>query len=255
MGNNFCCVCHREKLIISGINEGEDFIREVFNYTKLHKFTINEIHRLLVNKELTEIDEIKEVNYYIEVSYYSSMVIENFYEKNSKINKFNQIHSILFSFIASSFQHSITQLNGLKLLRALLVFTKSTLEEKVKYFYLFSKPKITLNRIEETLKIIITEFMKFLLRDITYEMSILLFNEGRNYMDNLNSMNSLCKTCSDENLDKFVSENIFHNYNLSSLSNSNSDGIQNEVISFLLTKPFLFDYGQLRDLYFSQFLK
>ena len=108
---------------------------------------------------------------------------------------------------------------------------------------------------KESLKALLLEHLRFILKDITYEMSILVFNEGKEYMDNLNSMNYLCKVCNEENLDRFINDYILINVNFTQYSPSNIPIIEKELIDFLCAKNFLFDFSDLRDIYFSVFLK
>jgi hypothetical protein len=255
MGNSMCCEFKVEKTRQLTMNEGENFIREILNTTKLSNYTVSELHKILMNKDLLEIEEINETNYYIDVTTYSNIAVKHLYENNQKINKYSQIHSIFFSFIASSFQQSITKINSLNLLREFLIFTKSGLEDKIKYFYTFSKRKLLTKNTKESLKALLLEHLRFILKDITYEMSILVFNEGKEYMDNLNSMNYLCKVCNEENLDKFINDYILINVNFTQYSPSNIPIIEKELIDFLCAKNFLFDFSDLRDIYFSVFLK
>ena len=148
MGNFCCSECSKPpKIKKPNTNEGENFIREVINATKLHNYTIKELHKLLFNAELFEFEEIEEKNYYHDVTYYSNFAFKYLYDKNPKTNKFYQIHSILFSFIASTFQHSITKIDGINVLKAFLIFSKSSIDEKIKYFYIFTKKLINKKKI------------------------------------------------------------------------------------------------------------
>ena len=240
--------CYQKKHMLKEdniMNEGENFIINVINQTNLSRFTIIELYKLLLH---TDSNSISENQQYIDFNHYIHFTQCFLYERLN--NEYYEIHSIIFSLIGSSFEFHESKINALNILKTLITFCSSNLNDKVFYFISFSKSKLNKENIIISLKNIIIEHLNFHLIDITHEMTRFIMNQGRKYSVNLCSMNLISQAFSHYNIEKFADYILMN----ALFFLSSNDEIEEEINKFLITKPYLFDFFELRETFLMYYL-
>lgn len=203
----------------------------------------------MINNDVRDFDILDEKHYIIGFNYYTNFRYNYLYDTNTE-NKYYHLHTVFFSFIGSSFEYDINKINCVNILKVFLIFTKSDLHEKIGLFLYFSIKKINYHDLGNSLKAILIDYLKYILREITYEMMKIVLNEEKSLKVNLSSINVLFEAYKEANIIKFI-DFILLNASFEINLSVDKEALNKELTEFLISKPFLFNFISLRNLFLS----
>lgn len=246
MGMRSCCIERKdlsEKETFTSDNDGEQFIRRIMTENNIKNLTFQEIYKIIFDEEFSFKRPFDKNHFIIEITLFGSICINHFYDPNPEKNSLSKIQSLLFSYIAESFSYEHSKIDMVKTFNFLLSLLRNDHESKVDFFIYLNKSKSDKEGNEsKNIKYLLTQYCKFLIKDITFEISLMMFNLAFSYNYNLKNLNDLCKVATNENVEEFVNQVIFERENIGELYLSD-EGLR----LFLSKRSYLLNLGELRD--------
>jgi hypothetical protein len=247
MGINQCC---KQDHFISEKNafkdnEGESFIRKVIMKSKLIDIEFITLYKAIVGEEYQESLPLNKKKFLVEASRFGDISITYFYEPDVIKNSLSNIQACFFSYVAVTFSKELIKVDCLKVLKVFLSFFKNTHSEKLDIFCslnseIFDNKVLTTNY--SAIRNVVKDYLIFLLQNITYEISLTIFNEINKYRDILKDINLLCKLFSEKNIEFFLDNSV-----LDKQVYLDKFIEAQELKEIWKEKTFLFDFLELRN--------
>ena len=250
-GINECCQrVHKFEEKSASQNEGETFISQIFLESKMKDLDFNTFFKIFIGEQFNEVIVSQKSKFLIDVAKFANRSITYLYEPDIIKNPYANIQACFFSYTAVLFSKQISKVDIHVMLRMFLAFLRNSHQDKMNIFcslnyYLFENK--TSSNYEE-IRIIVREYLIFLLHNITHEIGLTIFNEINKYREILKDINILCKIFNEKNIDFFL-DNIILDSNVYKNSNIDSDKLK-EIWN---EKVYLFDFFDLRTIFLSHY--
>lgn len=251
MGNCVSCCFLKQSLIHKEmISKSESFVNQIWSSSKLSKITISE---LLQSFSIGEISSLTPQSFdtprFIDFTEYSRVSATFFYEPNVG-NKYYVIHSIVFAFIATSFSTNSDKIKIAEVIRHLSVYTISTKEEKVDLFVELVWDRIEKGDVKNCLKILVVNYLRFLLKETTSEIAKIIFNSPK-FIEYINPITHLANIYTEETINRFAEFVLLDSGFRFPDEVSDEANLKSLIKTFFSEKNFLFDPQELRRVFSS----